>query len=161
MNTSLRFFALVLAASSLVSGCATTTQPSTIVILPRTSFTVPVDIVGATKDTVADIRDYDVDKYWRPDDPVRHAADKFEVQVSGGKATPPQLSKSDPIWQTWLGRKVTYLVILADLRGDEFKGEGRLDTRRCEINLSDRYVSNSIVVEIQDTAVKVITPLKH
>ena len=144
----------------LASGCATRPKASSIVIAPRTTSSVPVDLVGVADENFETFMGYDVDNYWRPHDAVRLAADKFEVQITAGKAMPAELTGTNDIWAKWIGSGVTHLVIVADLRGDDFKGLGRLDPRRIAIDLRDRYVSNAIVVEIQDKAVKIKTALK-
>jgi hypothetical protein len=162
MNIFFRSFALTALGMVLVSGCGTPRpRAASITILPKTTSSVPVDLVGVTDENLENFMGYDVDNYWRPHDPVRFAAEKFEVQISGGRATPSELLATAPIWAKWIGSGVTHLVIVADLRGDDFKGLGRLDPRRTDIYLKDRFASNSIIVEIQDKAVKVITPKKH
>jgi hypothetical protein len=161
MNKFFRTFALVAVVMALAAGCATKPRAYSITIAPKTDSSIPVDLVGVNDENFETFMAYDVDSYWRPHDPVRFAADKFEVQVSGSVATPSELAADDPIWAKWFGNRVTHVIIIADLRGDDFKGLGRLDPRRTDIDLAGRYVSNNIIVEIQDKAVKPITPKKH
>lgn len=70
---------------------------------------------------------------------------------------PAALVIDDGVWAKWHGSGVAHVVAIADLRGDDFKGLGRLDTRRADIDLKDKFVDKTVVVEIQDKAVKIIT----
>jgi hypothetical protein len=162
MNKSFQLCALALLGMVLAAGCAHyPPMPYTISIVPNTPNTVPVDLVGVTKEQCQELMGMNVDDFWLPDNGFRKTADIFPVQVSGGKATPPGLAVQDPTWQRWLGNNVSNLVIIADLRGEGFKGLGKLDPRRISIDLTARYVSNTIVVEIQDKSVRVVTPFKR
>jgi hypothetical protein len=162
MNKFFRPCALALLGMVLATGCVHHPPKAyAISIVPKTPNTVPVDLIGVNNDQFQELMNMNVDDYWSPDNVFRKTADRFPVQVSGGQATPAGLAQQDPIWHKWLDQSVSNLVIIADLRGEGFKGLGRLDPRRTYINLTAQFVSNSIVVEIQDKAVRVVTPINH
>jgi len=162
MKTIFQSFALAALGLVLATGCGTPSPKAiSIDIVPKTTSTVPVELVGVTDEKFDTFMGLDVDSYWSPDYAARLAADRFEIQVSDGKAAPDELSRTNAIWAKWFGGGVTHLVIFSDLRGHDFKGLGRLDPRRTDINLKDRYPKNKVVMEVQDQAVKIITPKKH
>ena len=161
MNVFFRILSLASVVAVLAAGCGTP-QPKAYVIFidPKTSSSVPVDLVAVTDADFDDFMAYPVSRYWLPHDPVRDAADKIKVQISGGIASPSELKVTDTHWRQWLHRGVTHLVVIADLHGDDFKDAGKLDPRRRDIDLKKRFDSKTIDVEIQDRAVKITTPFK-
>ncbi len=162
MNILFRSLILAALGAGLASGCGTVKPRAYgLHIEPATSSSVAVDIVAVSDDKYNDIMAYDVNNYWRPNDGFRATADKIPVQISGHRATPQDLSLTDSHWAEWFGSGVTHLVVIADIPGEGFEGLGRLDPRRASIDLKKRFVNDTIVVEIQDKAVKIKTLEKH
>jgi len=78
--------------------------------------TVSVDIVG-----VREVEHYfwsqkPVDVYWRPGDPDRTKAVKYEMREFD-KRNPQELDKRDPKWDAWEQNGIRYLFVIADIPG--------------------------------------------
>lgn len=149
-------------ALALCAGCRSP-KGYNIVIIPKTTASVEVDLVGAKPSELDDWKNYGVGKYFQLGDSMRKSADKFSVTVAGGQASPSELSRTNAHWQTWFGGGVTHLVILANLPGD-FSNAGLADPRRKEIDLTRRFVNkkkkHTVEVEIQDARIVIKTPQK-
>lgn len=104
--------------------------------------TVSVDIVG-----VREVEHYfwdqkPVDVYWRPGDPDRTKAVKYEMREFD-KRNPQELDKRDSRWDMWEQNGVRYLFVIADIPG--VRDDRKLDLdlkevggRRIEIRVTEQ-----------------------
>jgi hypothetical protein len=148
--------ALLVSLLIFLAGCGTPkARQYSVNIIPNTQVSMEVDLVGATKLEISDWRSYPLNKYWQPGDKMRAGADKFTAVLVGGKATPNVLNITDETWARWKAKKAQYLVVVANLPGQE---TGRMGYK--EIDLSTKFSTETLEIEIQDARIVVKTPQK-
>lgn len=154
---------VALVAALFCSGCHSP-KAYTISIVPHTTASVEVDLVGVAPAELEDWQSYKVTDYFQSDNPMRRQAVRVPVLVAGGKANPPEFSRTNAQWTAWLNSGVTHLVILANLPGN-FSGSTDSSARRKVIDLSKKFVfknkKKTIEIEIQDARIKILTPQKN
>ncbi len=91
--------------------------------------TVSIDIIG-----VREVEHYfwdekPVDVYWRPGDPDRTKAVKYEMR-DFDRRNPQELDKGDPKWDMWEQNGIRYLFVIADIPGVR-------DDRKLDLDLKE------------------------
>ena len=65
------------------------------------SSSVLVDLVGVNPSSLPRWEAYDMGKYWREGDPMRHDADKIVLNFVSGQTLTNSLSATNAIWDRW------------------------------------------------------------
>lgn len=109
--------------------------------------TVSVDIVG-----VREVEHYfwnqkPVDVYWRPGDPDRTKAVKYEMR-DFDRRNPQELDKRDPRWDAWEENGVRYLFVFADIPGVR-------DDRKLNFDLKE-YSGKRIEIQVTDLKLEAV-----
>jgi hypothetical protein len=96
---------------------------------------VAVDVIGVAPMTLPRWENYSMKSYWEPQDEMRAGADKITFTLGSGNVMSHTVPMTDPKWNDWFSRGVTYIVVLADLPGVIDDKVGSLDARRQELPL--------------------------
>lgn len=150
---------LCLSLALMLSGCGTTKpKPVAWTIKITKSAAAEIDLVGVTAREKPRLEAYAMDKYWSPGDAERASGDKLTSDSQSGTWI---ITRKDPVWKRWLGRRVTGLFVIANLPGNF---EGAVDPRRefLSIDKNDWEPAQKYTLEIQvlENRIKVITPEK-
>src|SRR5262245_38987386 len=88
------------------------------------SSSVLVDLVGVNPSSLARWEGYDMGKYWREGDPMRHDADKVVLNFVSGQTLTNSLSSTNAIWNRWKSQGVRRVLVLEyiTLGGIECRG---------------------------------------
>jgi len=99
---------------------------------------VIVDVVGVNPSSSPRWEAYDMGKYWKDGDPLRHDADKITLNFVSVSTLTNTITAKDPNWKKWKSEGVTDLMVLADLPGPQASRPGNEDARRLILPL-DRH----------------------
>ena len=127
------------------------------------SSSVLVDLVGVNPSSLARWEGYDMGKYWREGDPMRHDADKVVLNFVSGQTLTNSLSSTNAIWDRWKSQGVTHVLVLADITVRGESRTGNQDARRQILSLGECAWPNKtkvINVLVQRSGVKVLTPAR-
>jgi hypothetical protein len=122
---------------------------------------VIVDLVGINPSDLPRWEAYDMGKYWHDGDPMRQDADKVVLDFVSGKASTQTFAATDPHWEKWKSQGVRYVLVLADLPGQQTSRPGNEDARRQILPLDKcSWVSGTkgLSVLVQRSGIKVLTP---
>jgi hypothetical protein len=97
-----------------------------------------VDLVGVPQSKLELWKNYSVQNYFQANNAFRRDADKYTMKFTTEQRQPQTLSRKHPIWDTWLKKGATHLVVLANLRDWERGLSDDLDPRRTVINLNHK-----------------------
>jgi hypothetical protein len=125
------------------------------------SSSVIVDLVGVNPSGMARWEAYDMAKYWKEGDPMRHDAEKAVLTFVSGQATNKTMLATDPLWAKWKSQGVAYVFVLADLPGVQVSKPGAQDARRQILSLDKcTWASGSkqLKVLVQRSGIVVLTP---
>jgi hypothetical protein len=180
MNTTrlLRLTSLVLLAgmSVLFSGCDTCSpgKPGPIakyniqVNLDQSlkDSSMLVDLVGVNSTSLPSWEAYSMTKYWQTGDAKRaDAFDKFTVSFVSGKSLSDNLKVTDPLWNKWMSRGVTHVLVLANLPGAARADHpGNQDPRRQILPLGQctwAKGTNTLNVLVQQSGIEILTPTRN
>jgi hypothetical protein len=167
----LRRSLVVLAASLLISACASAPKPRayTIEIALDSSLagnSIQVDLIGAN--AVSDKpkwETYSVTEYWQPGNAMRRNADKVVLEFGQGKSNVQVFSSTDPAWKRWIAAGAQYLVVMVDLPGGGDDKSGNADSRRLLLELDAKKWPSSvdkskIQLLVQESGIRLLTPMK-
>lgn len=124
---------------------------------------VIVDVVGVNTPGLPRWQAYDMAKYWREGDSLRHDADKISLNFVSVQTLTNAVSSKDPHWKKWKGEGVTDLLVLADLPGPQTSHPGNEDARRLILPLDEcNWPSGTshLKVLVQRSGMQV-TPASH
>jgi hypothetical protein len=127
---------------------------------------VTVDLIGATDLEKPEWESYSINKYWQPSDKKRGAAQKETVLFGPGKPKSYTFRLADPQWKSkwkqWQARRVTHLVVIADLSHITEDAMGNADPRRKTIPLNKKSWPgvSSFRIRVQDGGIG-IDPLEQ
>jgi hypothetical protein len=172
MKQSLSWSLAILAiavASLLSTGCKDEAKPYTLVVecdndIARKS--VDVDLIGVTALDKPEWEAYSINKYWQGDDARRkQGGDKLTLQFGIGHTNRYVLNLKDPAvkqrWQSWMGRRVTDLIVIAHLRGVTTDARGNEDPRRKTLPLKSKAIkeiypdAKAFRILVQDSGVRI------
>jgi hypothetical protein len=170
LNAALGFLMVVLSVTML-SGCGTSKagKPGPAgrynieISLDESLKTssVIVDLVGVNPSTLPRWEAYDMGKYWKEGDAMRHDADKTVLNFVSGQALSKTLPMNDPQWDKWKSLGATHVLVLADLPGAQTSRPGNQDARRQILTL-DKWVwpakTTTLKVMVQRSGIVVVTP---
>jgi len=147
----------LLAVSLLVAGCASS-QPDPLawninVLKPAP---IEVDLVAVTAREKSRFEAYSLDEYWSPSDPERKSADKLSSELTEKWV----ITKKDPKWKAWLGRRVVGLFVVANLPGNFGGGP---DPRREYLPLDKKHwdaQKQTLDIEVKENRILILTPEK-
>ncbi len=91
-----------------------------------------VDLVGVNATSLPAWEAYSMTKYWQTGDSKRtDALDKFTIDFVSGKSLTNTLAITNAIWDKWMARGVTHVVVIANLPGAPSADKpGNEDSRR-------------------------------
>jgi hypothetical protein len=157
---NIALFGGVILLGVMATGCgAPKAQAWNLSLVKSTPATIRVDLVGVSKLERPAWEGYDMDKYWRDGDPRRNQANKISLTPQINK--PELIDQKNEVWQKWLSRGATELLIIADLPGKHNPGPS--DPRRVFLPLTPgdwQAKKNTIEIEIQDTLIMPLTPMQ-
>lgn len=167
VRTGLVAMAAAAAAVMVGAGCSSVRPyPVRVTIDERIqNRSVQVDIVAVSEADYQTWEGYSMSQYWRYGDPWRRDADKFVMRF--GQDTPSQqtLAIDDPIWERWLKKGGTRLLVLGDLPEVIDDRSGAADPRRLVLPLmSGAWDSprpgrkNPVDVRIESGNLRCLTP---
>ena len=154
----LRVSFLLLAVTVLVAGCGSS-QPSPVAwnINIKKPAPIEVDLVAVTAREKPRFEAYALDKYWSPNDEERKGADKLTSEPVDTWT----ITRKDPKWKAWLGRRVVGLYVIANLPGNF---EGGADPRREYLPLDkghwDPEERRTLNIEVKENRILILTPEK-
>jgi hypothetical protein len=125
------------------------------------SSSVIVDLVGVNPSAMPRWMAYDMAKYWKAEDPMRHDAEKVVLTFVSGQATNKTMLVTDPLWAKWKAQGVSQVLVLADLPGVQVSKPGTEDARRQVLSLdkcSWASGSKQLRVQVQRSGIVVLTP---
>ena len=166
--------ALVLAGFPFLTGC-TTCKPGTVGKIQRYNVqvnldpalqngSVRVDLVGVNPSNLPRWEGYSMSKYWKDGDPMRSGqAEKITFKFSPG-TTVTNLAIADAMWDKWLSKGATHILVLADLPGS-FTQElaGNQDPRRHSESLDQCHwadKTSTISFQVRQSGVELLTPTR-
>ena len=124
---------------------------------------VIVDLVGVNPSSLPRWEAYDMGKYWKEGDPMRHDADKMVLNFVSGQALTRSVPMNDPKWDKWKSQGVTHVLVIADLPGVQLARPGNQDARRQILSL-DRCSwpdgTTGLKVLVQRSGIVVLTPVR-
>jgi hypothetical protein len=155
---------LLLGFSLLLNGCGDKTQTYNILlecddVVAKKS--VRVDLIPVSKIDLPEWEAYPVSKYWQPQNTKRAGADKITKNFGLGQPKSYVLKLSDPEikakWRDWLNRRVSHLVVIADLDSVTDDAAGSADPRRKIIPLNKKSWpdTSTLRILVQDGGVRV------
>jgi hypothetical protein len=125
---------------------------------------VLVDIVGVNGSTLPRYQSYPMEKYFGPNDALRHDSPKIVMNFVSGKSLTNSLSATDPQWDKWKAIGVTHLMVLADLPpAGVVSREGVADPRRMLLPLDEcnwPSKTKNLSVVVQRSGVITVTPTR-
>lgn len=153
----LRLSLQLLSVTLLVAGCGTS-QPKPVAwnISVTKPAPIEVDLVAVTAREKSRFEGYALDKYWSPNDEERKSADKVTSQPTESWT----ITKKDPKWKSWLGRRVVGLFVIANLPGNF---EGGADPRREYLPLDKNHwdaKKQTLEIEVKENRILILTPEK-
>jgi len=156
--------ALVCGILLFLNGCGDKTQTYNILlecddVVAKKS--VRVDLIPVSKIDLAEWEAYPVSKYWQPQNPKRAGAEKITKNFGFGQPKSYVLKASDPDikakWKDWLNRRVTHIVVIADLDSVTDDAAGAADARRKIIPLNAKSWpdTSTLRILVQDGGIRV------
>jgi len=127
------------------------------------SSSVLVDLVGVNPSGLPRWEAYDMGKYWREGDPMRHDADKVVLNFVSGQTLTNSLSVTNAIWDRWKSQGVTHVLVLADINVRGESRPGNQDARRQILSLGEcQWPKKTKVLNVlvQRSGIKVLTPVR-
>lgn len=127
------------------------------------SSSVLVDLVGVNPSGLPRWEAYDMGKYWRDGDPMRHDADKVVLNFVSGQSLTNSLSVTNSVWERWKSQGVTHVLVLADITVRGESRPGNQDARRQILPLDQcQWPSKTkeLNVLVQRSGIKVLTPAR-
>jgi hypothetical protein len=127
------------------------------------SSSVLVDLVGVNPSSLPRWEAYDMGKYWREGDPMRHDADKIVLNFVSGQTLTNSLSATNAVWERWKSQGVSHVLVLADISVRGESRPGNQDARRQILSLDQCQWPNKtkvLNVLVQRSGIKVLTPAR-
>jgi hypothetical protein len=127
------------------------------------SSSVLVDLVGVNPSGLPRWEAYDMGKYWREGDPMRHDADKVVLNFVSGQTLTNSLSVTNAAWDRWKSQGVTHVLVLADINVRGESRPGNQDARRQILSLGEcQWPKKTKVLNVlvQRSGIKVLTPVR-
>jgi len=127
------------------------------------SSSVLVDLVGVNPSGLQRWEGYDMGKYWREGDPMRHDADKVVLNFVSGQTLTNSLASTNAVWDRWKSQGVTHVLVLADITVRGESRPGNQDARRQILSLGEcQWPKKTKVLNVlvQRSGVKVLTPAR-
>jgi hypothetical protein len=125
------------------------------------SSSVLVDLVGVNPSGLPRWEAYDMGKYWREGDPMRHDADKVVLNFLSGQTLTNSLASTNLVWDRWKSQGVTHVLVLADINVRGESRPGNQDPRRQILSLDQCQwpkKTKALNVLVQRSGIKVLTP---
>jgi hypothetical protein len=119
-----------------------------------------VDLIPVTQFELPEWEGYSINKYWQPQDRKRGSVEKITKNFGFGQTNSYVLKMSDPEmkakWKSWLNRRVSHLVVVADLDSVTEDAPGNADPRRKIIPLNKKSLpdTSAIRILVQDGGVR-------
>lgn len=151
----LGFVLLVFGAWIAVNGCGDKVQTYHLLlecddVIAKKS--VRVDLIPIAQSQLPEWEAYSVSTYWQPQDRKRAGADKITKRFGFGQTNSYVLKTSDPEmkakWKDWMNRRVTHLVVLAELDSVTQDAAGAADPRREIIPLNKKSLPDTSAIRI-------------
>ena len=153
---------LLLMGSLCWTGCGTPRPKPrawSLEIQKATTASIQVDLIGVTPLERYAWEDYPINMYWQPGNARRAAErDKLTHAFDVGQAS-WTVGRTNQIWQTWLQRGVTELLLIADLPG-KFEDQAK-DARRMFVPLDKnawRATDWTLQFVVTETRFQTLTP---
>jgi len=127
------------------------------------SSSVLVDLVGVNPSGLPRWEAYDMGKYWREGDAMRHDADKVVLNFVSGQSLTNSLSATNAVWDRWKSQGVTHVLVLADITVRGESRPGNQDARRQILTLDQcqwPIKTKELNVLVQRSGIKVLTPAR-
>jgi hypothetical protein len=127
------------------------------------SSSVLVDLVGVNPSGLPRWEAYDMGKYWREGDPMRHDADKVVLNFVSGQTLTNSLSVTNATWDRWKSQGVSHVLVLADITVRGESRPGNQDARRQILSLDQcQWPTKTKVLNVlvQRSGIKVLTPAR-
>src|SRR5712664_1246005 len=127
------------------------------------SSSVLVDLVGVNPSGLPRWEAYDMGKYWREGDPMRHDADKVVLNFVSGQTLTNSLSVTNATWERWKSQGVSHVLVLADITVRGESRPGNQDARRQILSLDQcQWPTKTKVLNVlvQRSGIKVLTPAR-
>ena len=168
------FVALAVAGLPFLTGCKTC-PPGTVGKIQRYNVqvnldsalqngSVRVDLVGINPSNLPRWEAYGMSKYWKDGDAMRAGqVEKITFKFSPG-TTVNTLAFADGMWDKWLAKGATHLLVLADLPGSfpqDLPGNG--DPRRHSESPDQCHwpdKTNTIAFQVRQSGVELLTPTR-
>jgi hypothetical protein len=122
-----------------------------------------VDLVGVNPSGLQRWEGYDMGKYWREGDQMRHDADKVVLNFVSGQTLTNSLASTNAVWDRWKSQGVTHVLVLADITVRGESRPGNQDARRQILSLGEcQWPKKTKVLNVlvQRSGVKVLTPAR-
>jgi hypothetical protein len=124
-----------------------------------------VDLVGVNPASLPAWEAYSMTKYWQTGDPKRtDALDKFTIDFVSGKSLTNTLAVTDAIWNKWMARGVTHVVVIANLPGAPSADKPGAEDARRQILPLDKCAwakgSTTLNLLVQQSGIEVLTPAR-
>jgi hypothetical protein len=120
---------------------------------------IEIDLIPINTFNRAAWEEYDLDRYWRPND-RRRAEQRNKVSKELEENEPVVIDRSAEIWETWLHEdKAVELLLIANLPGSDFPS-GLADPRRVFLPLDRRHWAaekHKLEIEVRSTEVLIRT----
>jgi hypothetical protein len=157
---------VALIVPSLLTSCASSKSPPkprpvawNLEITKTVPAAIEIDLIPITSFNRAAWEEYDINRYWRPND-RRRAEQRSKVTANLVENEPLILERSDEQWETWLDDdKAIELLLIANLPGSDFPA-GRADPRRVFLPLDRRYWAaeqGKLEIEVRSTEILIRT----
>jgi hypothetical protein len=144
--TSRMLCRLVLLLACVSGGCSAgpSMKPFDVIVQPQITHgqgvpaSFELNLVGVSDAELDQWKDYPVNRYWGPKDPLRKNADAVVMTFSDADPKPQTLARTDPVWQQWKARGVMNLVVMAFLPALPAPAAPAADPRKLVLPLDRR-----------------------
>jgi len=120
-----------------------------------------VDLVGVNSGGLSSWEGYSMSSYWKPNDAKRRdALDKVTFDFLSGSTLSATLKSTDPVWNKWLARGVSHVVVLANQPMQTDK-PGNQDARRQILPLDNCHWAkgtSTLKLLVQQSGIEILTP---
>ncbi|MEX0885057.1 MAG: hypothetical protein WD009_01340 [Phycisphaeraceae bacterium] len=139
--------------AALVAGCGGPRAYDVEVTLDESlaSTSIAVDIIGANASLAETLSEVSVNEYFSPGNRLRAGVDRKTLRFVGDSEETQTLERDDPIWDTWMDKGATQLIVVANLLGSFDDRTGSADDRRLILPLaSDRWRGREIRITVRE-----------
>ena len=158
---------LAVLAIAMLGGCQASPEPIAydLTIEPVEGLPVlTVDMIGVTASELPIWEEMSMTRYWtRGTDENQRRVDNinagymFSHALAAGQIDPVELPADEEIWQRWLDRGATHLVVMSNLEADEDR-PGSADRRRRILPLAeDTWDGEQLRVQLRSSGFTVLT----